>query len=213
MSKTLSVRQQRLLDYIRTFIAERGYPPSVRDIVQGCKVSSTSVVDYNLKLLAKAGFIRRTPDISRGIELIGESDAHRRPTVPLVGLIAAGCPIPVPDADSFNPAAQAERIEVSSTLIGERAHVYALKVKGNSMIDALINDGDVVLMEAAERVENGQMAAVWIKNDKEATLKKFYAEPNRVRLQPANATMKPLFYKPEEVAVQGRVIAVIRNLN
>ena len=211
MTKALSARQERLLEYIRAFMTERGYPPTVRDIVQGCKVSSTSVVDYNLKLLAKAGYIRRTPDISRGIELIG-AETCRRPTVPLAGTIAAGRPIPVPDEESWNPANTAERVEVSPSLIGNRQRVYALKVKGNSMIDALINDGDIVLMESAESVENGQMAAVWLKNDKEATLKKFYAEPTRVRLQPANAAMKPFFYKPDEVAVQGKVIAVIRQL-
>ena len=192
MAKALSARQERLLEYIRAFMTERGYPPTVRDIVQGCKVSSTSVVDYNLKLLAKAGYIRRTPDISRGIELIG-GETCRRPTVPLAAPSPPDGRFPVPDEESWNPATTAERIEVSPSLIGNRQRVYALKVKGNSMIDALINDGDIVLMESAESVENGQMAAVWLKNDKEATLKKFYAEANRIRLQPGQRRYEALF--------------------
>ena len=93
-----------------------------------------------------------------------------------------------------------------------REGVYALKVKGSSMMDALINDGDIVLMQYVNMVENGEMAAVWLREEKEATLKKFYAEPSRIRLQPANNQMQPMYADPQNVEIQGRVITVIRQL-
>ncbi|MBA7634823.1 LexA repressor [subsurface metagenome] len=93
-----------------------------------------------------------------------------------------------------------------------RDGVYALRVQGSSMVDALINDGDIILMQYVNVVENGEMAAIWLKAEKEATLKKFYAEPGRVRLQPANSQMEPIYAEPDNVEIQGRVIAVIRQL-
>jgi repressor LexA len=103
-------------------------------------------------------------------------------------------------------------LEVTADLTRGRKDIYALKVKGMSMIDALINDGDIVLMQYANTVDNGEMAAVWLKAEKEATLKKVYMRPDRVRLQPANSQMPPLYAKPENVEIQGRVMAVIRQL-
>jgi repressor LexA len=132
--------------------------------------------------------------------------------VPLVGQIAAGEPIPVPGSETWNAAAGADSIEVSAELTRGRPDIYALKVKGMSMIDALISDGDVVLMQSASAVDNGEMAAVWLKAEKEVTLKKVYMQPDRVRLQPANSQMKPIYTSPENVDVQGRVIAVIRRM-
>jgi repressor LexA len=132
--------------------------------------------------------------------------------VPLIGQIAAGEPIPVPDADTWDTIASSETLEVSQDLTRGRQGVYALKVQGSSMMDALINDGDIVLMQYASVVENGEMAAVWLKAEKEVTLKKVYVEPGRIRLQPANRGMKPIYVAPDNVEVQGRVIAVIRQL-
>jgi repressor LexA len=133
--------------------------------------------------------------------------------VPVIGTIAAGQPIPVPDNDTWDITAAADIVEVTGDLTREREGVYALRVKGNSMIDALINDGDIVLLQHADMVENGQMAAVWLKSEREATLKKFYLEKDRVRLQPANSQMQPIYARPDDVQVQGRVIAVIRQLD
>jgi repressor LexA len=211
--KTLSERQQCIIDYIHHFWKDTGYPPSVRDIVSGCKISSTSVVDYNLDVLEREGYIRRHSSISRGIELLSRSSAREHfLQVPVIGLIAAGEPIPVPSAETWHPTATAETIEVTEDLLRGRKDIYALKVKGLSMIDALINDGDTVLMQHLNVVENGEMTAVWLKAEKKATLKKVYREPGRIRLQPANSQMKPIYADPDNVEIQGKVIAVIRKL-
>lgn len=211
--KTLSTKQQRIIDFVHRFWLERSYPPTVRDIVNGCGISSTSVVDYNLDILEREGYIRRHPGISRGIELVTQSPAPRRSLrVPVIGQIAAGEPIPVPTPDTWDVTASSETLEVPEDLTQGRREVYALKVKGSSMVDALINDGDIVLMQYVNVVENGEMAAIWLKAEKEVTLKKVYREQGRIRLQPANSRMKPIYAEPDNVEIQGRVIAVIRRL-
>ena len=209
----LSSKQQSIVDFIRRFWLNRGYPPSIRDIVAGCNLSSTSVADYNMKILERKGYIRRHREVSRGIELPVSSATGRKMYIPIIGQIAAGEPIPVPDNDSWDSTASADTIEVTRDLTRGREGVYALKVKGSSMMDALINDGDIVLMQNVNVVENGEMAAVWLKEEREATLKRFYAESGRIRLQPANSQMKPIYVKPDNVEIQGRVIAVIRQLD
>jgi repressor LexA len=211
--EALSPRQQKITDFIYRFWEDKGYPPTIRDIVAGCGISSTSVVDYNLNILEKQGYIRRHREVSRGIELVSRPPAPgARLQVPIIGQIAAGEPIPVPTADTWDVTAASETLEVTKDLTRGREGVYALKVRGSSMVDALVNDGDLVLMEYVSSVENGAMAAIWLKAEKEATLKKFYAEPGRVRLQPANSQMAPMFVDPDNVEIQGRVIAVIRQL-
>jgi repressor LexA len=210
--KTLSSRQQKILDFIRRFLSEKAYPPTVRDIVSGCGISSTSVADYNLEILEKEGYLRRKREVSRGIQLLEAAGLVEKKLVPIVGQIAAGTPIPVPSSESWNSLSGNETIEVPPELIRGRENVFALKVKGLSMIDALINDGDIVLMQAASTVENGEMAAVWLKNERQATLKKVFVGPQTVRLQPANSQMQPLYVQPEDVEIQGKVIAVIRQL-
>jgi len=211
--KVLSSKQEQINNFIHHFWEDRGYPPTIRDIVTGCGISSTSVVDYNLNILEKKGYIRRHREVSRGIELVTRSPASgAQLQVPIIGQIAAGEPIPVPTADTWDVIASSETLEVTKDLTRGREGVYALKVKGSSMVDALVNDGDFVLMEYVNLVENGEMAAIWLKAEKEATLKKFYAEPGRVRLQPANSQMQPIYVEPDNVEIQGRVIAVIRQL-
>ena len=211
--KTLSSKQQHIIDFIRRFWEETGYPPTIRDIVNGCGISSTSVVDYNLNILEKEGYIRRHHEVSRGIELLGRSSEQGNLLqVPIIGHIAAGEPIPVPTPETWDITASSETLEVTEDLTRGREGVYALRVKGSSMVDALINDGDIVLMQYVNMVENGETAAIWLKAEKEATLKKFYAEPDRIRLQPANTEMQPIYAEPGNVEIQGRVIAVIRHL-
>jgi repressor LexA len=213
MKNQLSAKRRQIVDFILQFMEERGYPPTVRDIQGGCGISSTSVVDYHLKVLEKEGHIRRDPEVSRGIELPGRASALQlRVQVPIIGQIAAGEPIPVPGSETWDAAAGADFLEVTADLTRGRQEIYALKVKGMSMIDALINDGDMVLMQYTSTVDNGEMAAVWLKGEKEVTLKKVYMEPGRVRLQPANSQMQPIYADPENVEIQGRVIAVIRQL-
>jgi len=212
MKSQLSAKRQQIVDFIFQFMEEKGYPPTVRDIQGGCGISSTSVVDYHLKVLEKEGHIRRDPEVSRGIELLGRASSPLKVQVPIIGQIAAGEPIPVPSSETWDTAAGADLLEVMADLTRGRQDIYALKVKGMSMIDALINDGDIVLMQYANTVDNGEMAAVWLKAEKEATLKKIYMGPDRVRLQPANSQMPPIYAKPQNVEIQGRVIAVIRQL-
>jgi repressor LexA len=211
-SKELSDKQQRIVSFIRHFWSEHNYPPSIRDIVAGCSLSSTSVADYNLKILEKKGAIRRHREVSRGIELPARAAPSRKLQVPIIGQIAAGQPIPVPDNDTWDITSNAETIEVTRDIVRGREGVYALKVKGNSMIEDLINDGDIVLLQSVNSVENGETAAVWLKSEKEATLKKFYLESEKVRLQPANSQMQPIYADPDNVEIQGRVIAVIRQM-
>ena len=211
--KALSHKQRRIIDFVQSFLLHRGYPPSIRDIVSGCGLSSTSVVDYNLRALEGKGYIRRHPEISRGIELLARSSrARQQVQVPVIGQIAAGEPIPVPTPDTWDVTASSEALEVPSDLTRGKQGVYALKVRGSSMIDALINDGDIVLMQYVNTVENGEMAAIWLKAEREATLKKLYREPGRIRLQPANSQMQPIYARADNVEIQGRVIAVIRQL-
>jgi repressor LexA len=201
----ISQTREGILKFIRDFIGDRGYAPTVRDIVKGCGLSSTAVVQHHLNVLEREGYIRRDPEVFRSIQLLGRKNVV---SVPLLGTIAAGEPIPVPTAEAW--ASQAiETLELTDELT-QHKEIYALKVKGTSMVDALIDDGDVVLMEPVGTAENGDMVAVWLKEEQEVTLKKIYLETGRVCLKPANKLMKPIYQRPENVEIQGRVVGVIR---
>ncbi len=207
LQKSLSAKQQSILRFIRDFIRDKDYPPSIRDIQDGCNISSTSVVDYNLKALERQGYLRRDREVSRAIELLDHGTRRPRTrVVPVVGQIAAGQPIPVPTSDTWGQESFQEDIEVTDEMTRGKPNVYALRVKGTSMIDALVNDGDLVLMEPTNSADNGDMVAVWLKDRQETTLKKIYYEDGRVRLQPANVTMDPIYADADNVEVQGRVL-------
>ena len=199
--------RDRILRYIHDFIDERGYSPTVRDILKGCSLSSTAVVQHHLKTLEREGIIHRDPEVFRSIKLLGRSSILQ---IPLLGTIAAGEPISVPDSGTWSDYA-AETVGVSDDFVVNK-DIFALKVKGLSMIDALIDDGDIVLMEQVNSANNGDMVAVWIKDREEVTLKRYYQEKDRIRLQPANTSMQPIFCSPENVQVQGKVVGVIRKL-
>jgi repressor LexA len=203
----LSSTRENILQFIHGFIDDRGYSPTVRDILKGCEISSTAVVQYHLDVLEKEGLIHRDPEIFRSIRL---SQKKNSVMVPILGIIAAGSPIPVPNSDNW-ASATTETLEIPQDMIGEKP-VFALKVKGQSMIDALIDDGDIVLMETADSAVNGEMVAVWLKDREEVTLKRFYAEIDRILLKPANQSMKPIQQNPDNVEIQGKVIGVIRKL-
>ena len=209
--KGLSDKQQRMLNFINEFVDDKGYPPTVRDILRGCEISSTSVVDYNLRVLQREGYLRRDSEVSRGIG-IPDRGRSNFVKVPILGTIAAGQPIPVPEADTWDITVSAETLEVATEMTRGKSGVYALKVKGTSMIDALIDDGDIVLMQQTSVADNSEMVAVWLKSESETTLKRFYKEPGRVRLQPANVQLSPIYANPDNVEIQGRVIGVIRRL-
>ena len=209
--KSISPKQERIINFVTEFLSDKGYPPTIRDIAAGCGISSTSVVAYNLNKLEQAGYIRRYSDISRGIKFLTPQQKGKKLVyIPIVGMIAAGEPIPVPDTGNIVPN---EGLEVSEELVRGKQDIYALQVRGDSMQDALIGDGDMVLMEHVGYVENGDMVAVWLMEEQEVTLKRFFAESNRIRLEPANRQMKPIYTTLDNVEVQGKVVAVIRRIS
>jgi repressor LexA len=209
MVRTSDTRQ-RILNFIRKFSDERVYSPTVRDIARGCNISTPSVVQYHLNMLEQEGHIRRDPKVFRSIQLVGRR-REGLSRVPLLGTIAAGKPIPVPTPDTWTTVPE-EALQLTEELTQGKKDVYALNVKGNSMIDAFVDDGDVVLIQQTAKVEEGEMAAVWLKLEQEVTLKKVYHEGGRIRLQPANREMKPMYYKADNVEIQGKVIGVLRKL-
>ena len=210
--KDLSRRQRAILEFIEQFLIANDYPPTIRDIQRELGISSTSVVDYNLKVLEGRNDIRRNKNISRGIELVGRASGRRNiVAIPLIGQIAAGLPIPVPGDLEGSDAV--EMIELSGDLVPDGGRdLFALRVKGHSMVDALINDGDIVLLRRQETCENGETVAVWLREEKETTLKRFYFEGDRVRLQPANVTMDPIYTRADNVEVQGKLVTVVRSI-
>jgi repressor LexA len=212
MAKELSERQQKILVFLREFIRDHRFPPTIRQIGENVGISSTSVVKYNLDVLERENLIERDPEISRGIRVVADRLAEVI-RVPLLGNIAAGLPIPVPDSDFALYDEEHDSVELTRDIVKDDRGIFALRVQGDSMIDALIYDGDVVLMRSQERVENGELAAVWLPDEEEATLKRFFLEGKQVRLQPENPTMQPMFFPAKDVEVKGKVVCVIRQLN
>ena len=213
--RKLSARQQDILEFIRRYRSEQGFAPSIRDIQRACAISSTSVVDYNLQVLQREGYVRRSPEVSRGLQLVnGDSDgAALGATVPVLGYIAAGAPIPVPTDESWHHE-PLETVTLPSDLAnGKPEDLYALRVRGLSMIDALIDDGDVVVLRRGGDFRDGDMVAAWLRLEQEATLKRLYREGDSVRLQPANSQMDAIMVPADNVEVHGKVVAVIRRLD
>jgi repressor LexA len=208
--RSLSARQQQMLQFIREFVHRHGYPPSIRDIATAVKISSTSVVDYNLRVLEREGYLRRTRDVSRGLGLLadlGEPQPARVVEVPVVGRIAAGEPIEA-------LADRSETLPLGADLATDGC--YALQVKGKSMIEDLIDDGDLVVIRPQDTANNGDIVVALLLDSAApegvATLKRLYRERDRVRLQPANSSMQPIYVDPQALRVQGKVVAVVRQL-
>lgn len=218
-----SERQRQILEYIEYYIDQHGFPPSIREIGKAFSISSTSVVNYHLRRLEALGLIERDRDVSRGLRLVKASPAVAprsdgpawpaswvpAPSLRLLGRIAAGEPIPVPDHNPFG----GETIELPSLLGMDLDNLYALEVRGDSMIDALVDDGDLVILRYQQTAHNGDMVAAWLRDQEETTLKRFYLEGDRVRLQPANPSYQPIIVDADQVEVQGKVVAVIRRLD
>ncbi len=204
----LTRRQRKVLDSIYEFVEENGYPPTHEEIRFEVGLSSKSHVHFYLKTLEREGYIERAPNIPRGIRLTSKFGRGRFAgiiKVPFLGQIAAGEPI------SFSDIGH-ETIELTRDIVGGGEGLYALRVKGDSMVDALVSDGDIVVMKHQQQAGNGEMVAVRLKDRDETTLKRFYREKDRVRLQPANPTMSPLYVHPANVEIQGKVVAVIRQM-
>jgi repressor LexA len=218
-NKPLSERQKSILAFIRQYVRENRRPPTIREIGQDVKISSTSVVNYNLTKLKEKGYLDRDAEVSRGLRLTQKAlnlygevvtavadTASRVMQIPLLGSIVAGEPIETyPDQNGDDV------VELSSTMInGNIDDLFALRVSGDSMIDAMVNDGDIVIMRKANSARNGDMVAVWIEHDDETTLKYFFEEGDKIRLQPANPTMEPIYREKSSVQVQGKVMMVMR---
>lgn len=201
----MTERQQAILDFIIEAIRSKGFPPTLREIGQAFGIRSTKGVNDHLEALEKKGKIRRHAELSRGIEVVdlpvAEADVC---SVPLVGRIAAGAPLL---ADENVDA----RVALDRAWTGE-GDVFLLRVQGESMVDAHICDGDLILVRRQDTAEDGDIVAALV--DDEATVKRFFRERGRIRLQPENATMEPLWVDPEETALRvlGKVTSVFRLL-
>ncbi len=198
----LTKRQKEILDHIDGFIAERGYAPSFEEIAHHFGYSSLATVHEHLSNLERKGYIRKSYNESRSIELVKPDDGPSAIELPLLGGIAAGLPI--------EAVGQHETMAVPPDMVRRGRDNYVLKVQGDSMIDEQIRDGDYIVVSAQDSADNGQMVVALVDGDS-ATVKKLYREPgNRVRLQPANVTMDPIILDARQVRVQGVVVGVIR---
>jgi repressor LexA len=196
----LTKRQREILDYLNEFIQRHGYAPSLEEIGRKFSLSSLATVHKHLTNLQEKGFIKRAWNRSRSVELVPTRAAGRAVELPMLGYVAAGMPI---EAVTSN-----EAISVPEDLVGRR-ETYVLRVRGNSMIDEQIRDGDFVIVEDRKTAENGEMVIALL-GGRDATLKKFYREHENIRLQPANPTMNPIIVPADEVQVQGVVVGVMR---
>ncbi|MEA2008990.1 MAG: transcriptional repressor LexA [Chloroflexota bacterium] len=230
MAKKISDRHKQVLKVIQKHSEKYGYSPSYRDICEDTEITSTSMVNYYLKQLEEEGYVKREENISRSLnvtekarrkfqELLGTAqdivnDFVKSLSIPIVGKIVASKPVPVPSGD-FSHYDYESAVDIAESLVPrgvDRATLFALEVKGDSMIDAMVNDGDIVIMKPAQEAANGEMVAVRINQD-ETTLKYFYREDDRVRLQPANPTMDPIYVeKSTPIEVQGQVVLVLRQV-
>jgi repressor LexA len=231
--KGLTDRQKRILEVLENFQTKNGYPPSIREICDMANISSTSVVNYYLDQLQEMNYIERDGRVSRGIRLMvplsevtqAASDQVGRAVqsvknavdellqIPVMGRIFASEPVPVPSSDfSYLDAESVVSVARSMLPIREKVDgLFALEVRGDSMIDAMVNDGDIVIMKRAQEARNGELVAIWLRDRDETTLKYFYLENGRVRLQPANPTMEPIYIEdPSIVEIQGKVVMVFR---
>jgi repressor LexA len=234
-SEGLGDRHRRIMEFLTNFQDLHGYSPSIREIGKCISVESTSLVDYYLEQLAQEGYIERDKRVSRSIRVMrpmysGEGSATRLPqairdiarrtgellSIPVWGRIGASLPVPMPAAEGsyFDPDST---VEIARSLLPAREKVnelFALEVSGLSMIDAMVNDGDIVIMKRTQNANNGEMVAVWLEDTDETTLKYFFKESGHVRLQPANPTMNPIIIdNPERVRVQGKVIMIVRRVD
>lgn len=214
-SKGLGERHQKILEFLRQYQSENQYPPSIREIGERTGISSTSVVNYYLDQLEKQGLIERDRKVSRGVRLAGQSPLGEMFRVPVMGRIVASAPIPVPASD-FNYFDAEATVDIARSLLPARektSELFALEVQGDSMIDAMVNDGDIVVMKRTERAGNGDMVAIWLPERDETTLKYFFKEGDGFRLQPANPTMAPILIKKgERLEIKGKVVMVIRRV-
>lgn len=207
MPVTLYKRQKQILEFIRKYIEKYGYSPTLGEIADAMGVSSLATVHEHLQALIKKGVIKKFDGSVRGIELLDQkiSQALTGVELPILGFIAAGQPIMTytdPDAT----------ISVSPALVSDKKRSYVLQVKGDSMIEDGILDGDFVIIEETNTARDSEIVVALLDNGL-ATLKRFYKEKDRIRLEPANATMQPIYASFGDVQIQGKCVGVIRRFN
>jgi repressor LexA len=214
---TLSQRQEKILEFIRAYRTDHGFPPTIREIGRAVGISSTSVVKYNLERLEDKGKIERSGDISRGLRLKDDAAMQAAHAVGFgvvrirkLGVISAGTPIAAA-GQADNPFA-GETLALTQDLVPDSENIYALRVQGDSMIDALVYDGDWVIIHHQQTAQPREMIVAWIKDREETTLKYYYPEGAKVRLQPANPAYRPIYVPAEQLEIQGKVMAVVRQL-
>jgi repressor LexA len=232
-SEGLSERHRKIMDFLTKFQESNGYSPSIRQIGDSIDVKSTSLVDYYLNQLHEMGYIDREDRISRSIRVLKPvsngpsiasvvSDTIQKAgdalagmiRIPIAGRIVASAPLPMPTSDLSYMDPETS-VDIARSLLPTRdvSDLFALEVDGDSMVDAMVNDGDIVVMKKAQSANNGDMVAVWLDDKDETTLKYFYKENNRVRLQPANPNMEPIYINnPKSLRIMGKVVMVIRQI-
>lgn len=206
----LTRRQREVFDFIRQFIEGHSYSPSLDEIAQGLGLSSLATVHKHLTNLAEKGLIKRHWNRGRGIEVVSDLstpamvqaglDAAYK--LPVRGTVAAGSPIEAVETDS-------ERMSVPADMVRNAEETFVLKVRGDSMIEDGIHEGDFLVVERAKNARNGQVVVALVSGF-ETTVKRFYHEGDRIRLQPANSGMEPIFCMPKDVELQGIVVSLIR---
>ncbi len=206
MKKPLTKKQKRTLDYVSSFIEQHGYSPSYREIANGLKLNSVATVAQHIDSLVSKGLLTKGNNSARSLMPVSEVESavfdEKAVRLPIMGLIAAGSPI---ETISGHP----ETLEVPPFMVGKRSS-YVLQVKGNSMINDGIHSGDYVVVQEKETPSNGEVVVALI-DGQEATLKRYYKEAGRVRLQPANDAMDPIYVTPDmDLQIQGVVIGLIR---
>jgi repressor LexA len=220
-SQGITERHMKILKFLQSFQDEYGYPPTIRQIGEHIGVNSTSQVTYYLKQLETKNLIERDEHTSRSIRVLknvvqrAKQVADEIWSIPVFGRIVASEPIPMPptDASYFDDFSS---VELARSLFEAREKpddLFALEVEGDSMIDAMVNSGDIVIMRQANEAKNGEMVAVWLDDENSTTLKYFYKEGTRVRLQPANPTMRPIYIDdPKNLRIMGKVVMVVRQI-
>ena len=198
----VTARQRQVYEFISRYLETRNQPPTIAEIGKQFEMTSSASVHSILSALEREGLIKRIPNVSRGIEVVKQQDSNDEYEIPLLGLVAAGQPIEAILAH--------ETVSAPKSMIG-RGRMFALRVRGDSMIDENIQDNDIIIVSSQETAENGQVVVALIDGNY-ATVKKFYREPDFIRLEPANPQFKPIFIKtPGRLQLQGVVRGLIRN--
>ena len=203
-SKPLTFKQERVLSFLNDYLSRHGYPPTVREITTHLNMAGPHSAKRFLDMLEKKGYIRRVAKSSRAIEIIGAPSPAPVRMVPIIGRVQAGTPL-----------LALENIEGNLALDRSLARwkdVFLLRVIGESMVEAHIEDGDLALVKPQPIVLNGEIAVILLHD--EATIKRFFKEKDTIRLEPANASMKPIIIKEgtEEVSIVGKVVAILRSI-